>query len=240
MKISELFKLLNQRGRLNYFVVCPDTLGLLTFIQSQALNHISSKEDQHFYAARDITKEKARQIESDARMAPRGGSELQHFFIHGLQRLPTDSVGPLLKAVEDAKYSRFIFQAQSIPRKIQTLMSRSSVAYLPFMSKAAVLANLKALKKDAKTADEMNLWDGTYDGTSDSLGMKDTLTRIRRDASQGTRGLAALFDEGTLGSRAFEKATYELLNEQEKRFIQGPGSIDRKRIALYLASRRQS
>lgn len=136
MQITAFLKMVKQQGRLNFFAVAPDQLGLRSFLGPVALNHISDPKDQYFFNAKGITKEKARQIEEEARKAPKGGSALQHFFIYSLQNLPTDSVGPLLKAVEDAKYSRFIFQTQSVPKKIRTLQSRSSVVHLPFMSRA--------------------------------------------------------------------------------------------------------
>lgn len=237
MKLSEFLGLVSKPGRLNYMALCPDQLGLISLL-GKALNRVSSPEDQVFFNARDITKEKARQIEGEARMAPRGGSKLQHFFIYGLQRLPTDSVGPLLKAVEEAKYTRFIFQAQDTPRKIRTLMSRSSVVSIPFITKQVVFANLKAEKLDARTADEMGLYDGTYDGTRESLGMKDSLTRIRRDCRAGVRGIASLYQKDVLDSRAFEKATLELFTPEELEYLNRNPSSERKKIILWTALRR--
>lgn len=237
MKIQDFLKIVGQRGRLNYFVLCPDELGLSLLLQG-ALSAIAVPEDIHFHDAEGITKEKARQIEAEARLASRGGSELQHFFIYSLQKLPADSTGPLLKAVEDARYARFIFQAQSTPRKIHTLMSRSSVVKLPFLTKAMVLANLKAMNHDAKLADDLNLYDGTLAGTIRALGMKDTLVSIRREMSRGLRGISAVYTPEVLGSLAFESATYDFFTEKERRFLGKNPTPDRKKLALFLATSR--
>lgn len=146
-----------------------------------------------FFDAEGLSKDRAREIENEARAAPRGGSAWQTFFIYSLQKLPVESVGPLLKVTEDAKWSRFIFQAQTVPKKLYTLRSRSSVVSLPFLSKDVVLANLKGLNYDAKTADELDLYDGTIAGTIHNLRIKDALTAIRRELSKGARGIAALY-----------------------------------------------
>jgi len=220
-------------------MTCPDELGLSLLLQG-ALAPIAAAEDIHFYDGEGITREKARQIEAEARLGARGGSELQHFFLYSLHKLPTDSVGPLLKAVEDAKFARFIFQAQATPRKIYTLMSRSAVVRLPFLSKEMVLANLKAMNHDAKTADELKLYDGTLAGTIRALGMKDTTMLIRREMAKGLRGIAGTFSEEVLGSIAFQYATYDHLTPQERRFLGRNPSDDRKKIVLFLAMGRMS
>lgn len=77
-------------------------------------------------------------------------------------------------------------------------------------------------------------------GWEKALGMKDTLTRIRRDCQLGVRGLAGMFSEEVLGSRAFDRATYEVFTEQERQFVRGPAASERKKIALYLALRRKA
>lgn len=245
MNIRDFLRLVGQPGRSNYFIVCSDDLGIPLLLQG-ALSPIAATDDVYYYDAEQITKEKARQIEAEARMAPRGGSALSHFYIYSLQKLPTDSVGPLLKATEEAKYSRFIFQAQAVPPKVHTLMSRSSVVRLPFLSKKAVLGNMKALNHDARTADQLNLYDGTLGGTIRALGMKDTMTEIKREIPRGMRGVAALFDKNVLTSLAFEPATDSLLSPAERSFVrvgggtEGVMSLARKRIALYKALGRQS
>lgn len=233
MKISDFLKLVGQKGRTNYFVICPDDLGLSLLLQG-ALLPIATSEDIFFYDAEGVTKEKARQIENEARMASRSGSELSHFYIYHLQKLSTESVGPLLKAVEESRYSRFIFQTQSTPRKIHTLMSRSSVIRLPFMSRPSVLANMKALNHDAKAADTLGLYDGTLSGTIKALSMKDTLIQIRRETRRGLRGLAALYNQEVLNSLAFSVATNELTSVEEKEFLRRGDSHERKKLVLYL------
>lgn len=252
MKTTDFLRLVAQPGRTNYFVVCSDDLGLGTFLQG-ALGPIASADDVIFYDAADITKEKARQIEQEARYAPRGGSQLNHFFVYGTQKIPADSVGPLLKAVEEARFTRFIFQAQSTPKKIHTFMSRCSVAHLPFLTKKTVLGNIRVSNLDARTADQLDLYDGTLAGTIRALSMKDSMIEIRREMTRGLRGIAALFGPSVLQSLAFEPATDELFDDQEKAFLrrgttdtqtEGPtqeetvakGFLhDKRRIALYSA-----
>lgn len=220
-------------------MVCPDDLGLSLLLQG-ALSPVANTEDIFFYDAGQITREKARQIEVETRFAPRGSSKLQHFFIYSLQKLPTMSVGPLLKTVEDAKYARFIFQAQSAPRKIHTLMSRCSTVRLPFLPKKTVLANLSSMNQDARTADENDLYDGTLAGTLKALSMKDTMAAIKREMKRGQRGMAAVYSPEVLDSLAFAPATYGTFDENERRFLATGATVDRKKIALYLAMTRRN
>jgi len=203
-----------------------------------ALGTIASQEDIHYYDGENITKSKAREIEQEARFASRGSSKLVHFYIFKLQKLPPDSVGPLLKAVEEAKFCRFIFQAQSTPRKIHTLMSRSSVAKIPFLSRKMVLGNMKAMNHDAKTVDQLGLYDGTLSGTIKALGMKDTLISIQRETQRGLRGLSALYSPEYLNSLAFDTAVNPLLNKKERTYQEKNKTPNRQKIALYSAMSR--
>lgn len=237
MTIKELLTLVGQPGRTNIFVTCPDELGL-SFLLQGALGPIASTEDIYFYDAEQVTKEKARQIEREVRLAPRGGSELSHCFIHRLQRLPYESVGPLLKAVEEAKFARFIFQAQSAPSKILTLKSRATTIRLPFLSKKLVLGNMQAMNYDARTADEMGLYDGTLGGTVKALGMKDTVVSIRRELTRGMRGLAGAYHPEVLGSLAFDAATSPFLDDEEKDFLDQQRTPERQKLVLFRALRR--
>lgn len=248
MKISDFLKLVARPERTNHFVVCSDDLGL-DLLLKKALGPIAVAEDIHYFTAADITKEKARQIEVEARYAPRGGSQLNHFYIRGLQKLPADSVGPLLKAVEEARFSRFIFQAQATPKKIHTLMSRSSTSRLPFLSKATVLGNLRIENHDARTADQLDLYDGTIAGTIRALSMKDSMLEIRRETTRGLRGLAALYAPAVLQSLAFPSATEDTFDEREKEFLRrgtsdegaGAGILHSKRkLALFSALSRKT
>lgn len=242
MKIQDFLRLVSQPGRRNYFVQCSDDLGIILLLQG-ALSGIAAADDISFYDAESVTKEKARQIEAEARLAPRGGSQLSHIYIYSLHKLPADSVGPLLKATEEARYSRFIFQAQSTPAKIHTLMSRSSVVKLPFLSRKAVLGNLKAMNHDARTADQLGLYDGTLSGTIRALSMKDSMMELKRSLQQGFRGIAALYRPDVLTGLAFEPAVDQIMTPEEKAFMnRGLGDdkntligVSRKRIALYHA-----
>lgn len=239
MKIQEFLKLAGQPDRTNYFVVCPDDLGLDLLLQG-ALAATTAAEDLYFYDAEGVTKDKAREIEKESRTGARGGSELNVFYLYSLQKLPTDSVGPLLKAAEDAKSSRFIFQAQSTPRKLHTLMSRSAVARLPFLTKAAVLANIQKLQLDAKAVDELGLYDGTLSGAKKALGMKEQLTIIKRELDAGMKGLPALFKDvkdsknpSLLDSAALEPAIMPRLTEAERRFWNRNPSKERRKMIIF-------
>jgi len=211
-------------------VVCSNELGLSLLLQG-ALSVIAVPEDIEFHDAENITKEKARQIEVAARLASRAGSELNHFFIYNLHNLPASSTGPILKAVEESKYSRFIFQTQSIPRKIRTLMSRSSVVRLPFLSKQVVLGNMKALNYDARTADQLGLYDGTLAGTIKSLSGKDAIIEIQRDMKRGLRGLTAMFNPEVLKSLVFDAATYNYMNEEERALLRAAKRMTERRYS---------
>lgn len=238
MRIQDFMKLVGQPGRENFFVVCPDNLGLNLLLQ-RVLEPIANAEDVHFYAAESLTKENARDLEKEARMASRGSSAHTHFFIHGLQKLAKESAGPLLKAVEEARYARFILQAQWVPQKVLTLMSRCTVCRIPFMSKKMVLGNLKAMNHDAKTADNLNLYDGTLEGTIQALRMKDTLLAIQRDLKKGVRGLTSVMAQDVLNSLAFDVAAQPFLSARERAYVRRmPDNHNRKKIALFLASER--
>jgi len=224
-------------------VICSNELGLSLLLQG-ALGAIAVPEDIDFHDASNITKEKARQIEAEARLASRGGSELNHFFIYNLQNLPTNSTGPILKAVEESKYTRFIFQTQSIPRKIRTLMSRSSVVRLPFLSKRVVLGNMKAMNHDARTADQLDLYDGTLAGTIKALAGKDAIIEIQREMKRGFRGLTAVFNPEVLNSLVFDTATYNYMTEEERALLRTAKKLDkyryeaRQKLMIYRAMTR--
>jgi hypothetical protein len=245
MRPAEFLSLMGRdQERTNYFVICSDSLGLLSLLPA-ALKKVAAAEDIHVFDAEGITKEKARQIEEEARKGPLAGSKHTHFFLYSLQNMPSESVGPLLKAVEEAVFARFVFQAQVRTKKTHTLMSRSSVVYLPFLSKKTVLTNMRAKHLDAKTADELNLYDGTLDGTIRALGMKDMLTELKRETKSGMRGIAALYatdEKGgypLLGSAAFDAAFEPLLTPQEKAYLRRNPTADRKKLVVYHALQRQ-
>ena len=238
MKIQEFLRMAQFPDRTNFFVVCSNDLGL-GMLLPRSLKKIASPEDYYAYQAENITKAKAREIEAEARKAPRAGSELSHVFIAGLEKLPTDSVGPLLKAAEEARWTRFIFQAQEVPEKIHTLMSRSNVVKLPFLSKKAVLGNLQRMNYDAKTADRLNLYDGTLDGTIRTLAMKDTIVEIRRELKGGSRGVTALFQNEIVNSLALDSAVKDVILPEEREFMDREESPARTKLVLYLMSKRQ-
>lgn len=237
MLLKTFLTLVEGGHKANYFIVAPDQLGLQLLLP-KAFAKVVSIEDCHFYEASTITKEKARQIEKEARKAPSGSSDFSYFVISGLQNLNSQSVGPLLKAVEEAKYSVFFFQAQYIPKACRTLLSRSILVKLPFLSKKLVLANMQALHHDAKTADEQGLYDGTLSGTIRALAMKDTMSSIRRDIRLGVRGLPSTQSDDVVGSLAFEAAVMPMLSDKELAFLRRDSSPDRRRLALFLVAER--
>lgn len=239
MLIKTFLGIVEGGHKANYFILAPDQLGLQLLLP-KSLEKVASKEDIYYYDAATITKEKARQIEKEARKAPVGSSEFSYFVLTGLQNLAPDSVGPLLKAVEEARYSVFFFQSQSIPRWLRTLLSRSILVKLPFLSKKVVLGNMQAMHYDAKTADDLGLYDGTLSGTIRSVAIKDTMISIRRDLRLGVRGLQATQSIDVIGSLAFDAAIGTMLNTSEAEFLKRDSSPERRRLALFLVSDRES
>lgn len=238
MKVSLFLDLLKDTSRTNYYVECSDDLGLGDLITRSFKGKIAP-EDVHRYSASEITMEKAHQIEKDSRLAP-SRSPINQFYIYKLQELSAASAAPLLKAVEEAKYSRFLFQAQVNPRKIMTLRSRSTVIKLPFLTKSVVLANIKAKQLDAKAVDELNLYDGTLAGSIRNLNMKDATVEIKREYSKGARGLVALFNESIQSSNAFSHTIGKMMSKSELAFCASAsaGNLDRQRLATFLAVQR--
>lgn len=229
--------------RTNYFIEAPDQLGLGLLLQG-ALATTTSPEDIQFYDAASLTKERAREIENEARLGPRGGSKLTQIYIYRLSLLPAECVGPLLKAVEEARFGRFIFQAQRSAKKIETLRSRSVTVRLPFFTKKAVLANLKVKNYDARAVDELGLYDGTIQGTIRALSMKDTMMSLRRELKNGPKGRPILMANESLISEALKPAVEETFTPAERRFWNASEDLDeftkaaRKRMILHLMTAR--
>jgi len=237
MKTSQFLKLLQQPGRTNFAAVASSTLGLTTLIP-RTLQRIAAEIDIHVYSAGSLTKEKVRQIGREAMMAPRGSSDLTHFLIYDLQHIAVQSVGPLLKVVEDAQYGRFIFQTQKQVRKVSTLLSRASVVRLPFLKEQVVLGNMKELKLDAATAQRLKLYDGTLGGTIESLGMKDTLVAMQREMKAGARGLVTLLSEEYTNSLVFDRAVYDKISKAERDYLARHDDLARRKVVLYLVTQR--
>lgn len=237
MKIKEVLKWIEERPAQNFFVVAPDALGFQMLLVP-TLKKIAALGDVYYYDARALLKDRVREIEREARMAPVGSSNESHFVIRGVQNLNAESVGPLLKVVEEAKTARFIFQAQWEPKKIWTLQSRSVVLRVPFFSEKVVLANLDALKQDAAVVAEQGLYDGTLDGTTQALAMKDSIAEIHRLQEGGMRSLTSLLSTDVVSSLAFKRAVEPSLEEEEIAYLRRGDSLDRKRIVLYLRVRR--
>lgn len=206
----------------------------------KALKKVAADEDVNILDGAQLTKEKARQVEEEARRAPRAGSPLNHMFIYNLARIPNDSVGPLLKAVEEAKFTRFIFQTQVRTRGLNTLASRSTVILLPFLSRKVVLGNMTVMNLDAKTADEQGLYDGTLSGTIKALNMRETAGALKREAGRGVRGLAYLYTQEALDSIAFDPVMAQVMDKKEQAFLRRNKTRARQKVALYVAMSRGS
>lgn len=237
MDLRGLLALLRKGGKVNYFVVCPDQLGLQLLLP-RTLEQLAAKEDITYLQAENITREKARQLADEARKAPMAGSNHSFMCIAGMQRLPFDSAGALLKVVEEAKYTNFIFQAQTITKACRTLRSRSVVVHLPFLERKVVLGNLQAMNLDAQTAEDLNLYDGTLSGTAKALAMKDTVVGIRRELRRGSRGSLTLQTDEIVQSLALIPAIQPYLRREEDQFLKREDTPERRRLMLYLLAER--
>jgi len=238
MRLGEFLRLLEQKGRTNYAALASDNLGLSNLVP-RTLRKIACSEDIQIFDAESLTKEKVRQIGKEVTLAPQGGSDLTHIFIRRLQVIPSGSVGPLLKVVEEARMARFIFQAQMNSRKIQTLFSRALVVPLSFLSEKAVLGNMKLMNHDALTAKNLRLYDGTLGGTIEMMGMKDTVSAFKREMTLGSRGLVGLFGEDMLNSMAFRRIYQEKLKTEEQMYLGRQDDLTRRKLIVYLVAGRQ-
>lgn len=238
MDVQKFLKRVVQDSETNFFVVCPDNLGLLSLLQG-VLVSVANAEDIHSVPASALVKERVQQLEKDAHLGPRGSSERTHFFIYGMKDLPVESAGPLLKTVEESKFARFIFQTQAPRRKLSTIRSRCQIVQLPFLTKRVVLGTMKARDKDALTADRLGLYDGTLDGTEKALGVKDTVADIRRELKKGFRGLVTLLSDEMINSLVFRQVVWPEMTDSEREFLERWDNPSRRRLVAFLVSRRQ-
>lgn len=237
MILQQFLKVIAQQPGSNFFVTAPTNLGLTMMIQG-ALSGVANKEDVYFHAAETLTKEKVLQLEREARLAPRGSSKHSHFYVYGCEVLPRSSIGPLLKVVEEARFARFIFQAQGEQGFLGTIKSRCSEVSLPFLSKRVVMGNLKALNYDTLAVERLGLYDGTIEGTVKALATKDTTMEIRRELERGARGAAVLLDDEVVQSPALVGILREKATREERSFLARGDTESRRRLVLFLASRR--
>lgn len=234
MKIKTLLELLMSEDRINYAIQCSTDLGLKQILP-RILRKKYRPEDYYSFDAEQITREKARQIENDSRRAPQGGSLFNIFFIWGLEKIPSTSVGPLLKAVEEGKYTRFIFQSLVRVPKTDTLTSRCVAVELPFFSRAAVFKNMKSLSLDGLTAHNEGLYDGTIDGTTRTLSMRETTREIQRSLRPTSVGTLS---EDLIMSNAFLPLIENLITAEERNFLALDSSFERRMlIAIKVANR---
>lgn len=197
MKIAQFIAMARDNPEQNYLAECSDMLGLTTYL-TREFKKIAHDQDVHVYDAKFITREKSHQIDDESRRASYGGTGYQHFIITKLQDLPAESVGPLLKTVEEAKYSRFIFQAQHVPAKVYTLKSRATAVKIPFITENGILAAIKARNLDAGEVQREKLWDGTLDGSLQALNSRLKTKEIRKKLSQKRQGMSDVYDSEEL------------------------------------------
>lgn len=234
MKPSKVLALLKDRPSSNIYIQCADSLGM-TQLVPQALAKAFSSLDVHVVNARGLTIERARQLEEEARLKPRGSSDRTHVFIYGMSSIPTASVGALLKIVEESPTTRFVFQGQQQLVKDRTIRSRCTLVRVPYLSKKAVLANIQAMSLDAVKVEELGLWDGTLQGTIARLQAHSTLIGFTRELGLGSKGFLNLVSADMLGSQVFDTALADVLSEKEKRFISANPTANRKKLAIYVA-----
>jgi hypothetical protein len=237
MNVHDFLTLVKNGGRSNYMVVCPDNLGVTDpLVIWAALAPGTAKGDVYFHNAQHINVTRAREIAREAYLKARCGSELNVYVVSSLQKLAENSVAPLMNAVEGAESSRFIFQTQSTPKKIYTLMSRSRVIRLAFTSRSAVLASMP--DHDAKIVAEFDLYDGTVSGALRDLPLKGTLTDVKAQLSKGLKGLPALFNQKVMSSGALEVALNDMLTPEEREFVRRHPEPYGKQLLVYLVCAR--
>lgn len=194
MKLKEFLNGVVQMDNTNFFVLCPDKVGIRSLIK-RALEKVASSEDISIHHARDMTVETAHLLRERASSRPIAGSKRTHFFIHSLQNLNAPAAAVLLKVVEETRTARFIFQSQTKKDPIGGLRSRSVEVEIPFLTKREVLGNLQALQKDAAAAERLNLWDGTLENTLRLSEDKQKAERILHLIQMGIRGREDLLQE---------------------------------------------
>lgn len=234
MKPSKVLEEIKKFPDRNFFILCNDQLGM-TQLVPQALQKGFSSLDVVVVNAKGLTIERARQMEEEARLSPRGDSGRTHVFIYGMSQIPTGSVGALLKIVEESPTTRFVFQGQSPMYKDRTIRSRCVVLKVPFLSKKAVLANVQAMGLDALKVDDLGLWDGTLQGTLSKLQSHSTLASFSRELALGSKGFLNMTNPEMLQSTVFDMALADVFSEDEKRFIKQNPSLQRKTLALFTA-----
>lgn len=240
MNAAQFLRLAQKLKGSHFYVVTPDVGGLV-LLMPRVLKSVAAPRDIWIRDGRNLKLEQIRELVREAGMAPAGGSTHTHFVIHHAEGLNRhDSVGALLQVIEEATRARFIFLSRKQASKAaRPLASRCFVIQLPFMSRKGVLANLQALKQDAKSVDEKNLWDGTLGGSLRNLREYRDRKAILDAIDKGMDGLGDLL--GDVESSAFVRTLQEHLTPEELAFVNQDLSLERKRLVAYtLLARRES
>jgi len=95
---------------------------------------------------------------------------------------------------------------------------------------------MKLMNHDALTADRLDLYDGTLDGTIRALGTKDTVAAIRRELKKGVRGLVSILGEDMINSLVFKQVLWEYMTEKEQGFLERWDTPSRRRMVALLVS----
>jgi hypothetical protein len=168
MKINSFFRLVVESSQSHLTVVCPESLGVNSSLR-KVLNRISNHHDQIFVNAQGLTVSEAKDLINQTSFSPKGCSDRTHVFVFNTERISRLIVSILLKSVEESKCCRWIFQTSYLREDVLPVFSRTKVCHIPFLSRKVVLANLQKSGKDASSVDELNLYDGTIDGTIEGL-----------------------------------------------------------------------
>lgn len=239
MTPAEFLKALREFPRTHFYAVTPDTAGMVRLIP-RVLRATSAELDVRILDGASIKVEQARHLAQEAGMAPIAGSTVTHFVIWRAHMLSAPVAMALLYAVEEAARGRFVFVAGRSPREAQrSLASRCVLVPLPFLSRRAVLGNLQALREDARTAAEKDLWDGTLGGTLANIREEQTRRQILNALAQGMQGLSDLVAYAE--SSVFDRVLAGHLNEEERHFLERDSSPERRKlVAFHLLARRST
>lgn len=231
MTLKLFLDLVEKQPTANYTAVCSDKLGLRILLP-QVLNKIATAPDIEMVDARSLTVERTRQLSADLGLSPRGSSIRSQVVVWSTSQIPAQCVGPLLKVMEESSYARFILQTQHLSKRVSTLVSRTIVGHLPFLSKRVVLGNLSRMHVDAQVADDLNLYDGTLAGTVEAVRMKEAVLAVQRELQGGARGLIALLKEEEKNPLVFDKAVEPFILEEERAYLRLGREPYRRQLVL--------
>lgn len=231
MNPAEFLKAVRDRPATHFYSVTPDGGGMVLLLPG-VLRKIAHERDIQVFDCARLTVTQARALAREAGMAPIGSSDVTHFVGWNTHLLGDTAAGALLLAIEEGKRGRFIFIADRDPGSgLRPLASRCVQIRLPFLAKRVVLGNLQALKHDARTADEKDLWDGTLGGTLANVRVAKEREAILAAVALGLRGLPELLEFSD--SPAFDQILAGRLTEEERRFLEHESTPERRRLVAF-------